>query len=744
MDLTNDNYWVAPDASTIETHAERWQCTAHVAAERLLFERERWIAAVRADPYRMGFEPSIWWVAWSLLDWPWVQASTVKHLAGRLGVAVDAAWGEWKRRIRRKLGFGAAVRDLLIMGAIRSSKTDFAAKTTQQFATNTKESMALFLAQQYALSALTVQPRLWHYMPAEWKIKHMGSDWYVHYKDLKGFSEAQYQLPSGTKVIGKFYSQDPKEALVGSEAAWGWADEEIPIHWMDETGRRLASKRGKLLLTFTPMSGYTPVVKSFLDGASIVKTTTAYMLPRDGGPTLPWRAIGLTRDEWERRRAEISRGAVATVPASRPEDCVAWLEDKPPAPDAETAGRAFEEAPRVARCFDPARAVLWFETSDNPYGEPMELMDREGDKDAERVRTVLYGIAVKSRAAVFANYNELVHVIPDDAVPAQGVNYCFNDPAGTRNDALLWIRSTPEADYVYREWPGSYHIPGIGVPGPWAKVSGRNKGWNDGDRDEGTESFGFGFCRMKFEIARLEGWKDYLEWAAGMNPQDLADGAGLPDEETIMEWDEAHGAREVITARFMDSRPAGSTRTQNDGETTLLEQWNRLGGWDWNTAPGDSIREGTGMIVDALEYVRTREGKLERPPQQYIAESCRNVRFALASYTGQDGLKGAVKDWIDMLRYFYQLGLALCRGADPLLIASIFGRQTRGAAIERQVWRATAGGALRRSVIVERNSGDGIDEVGPGTGRRIPREIAAAGLRRTGGRGARMVWRRGR
>lgn len=35
--------------------------------------------------------------------------------------------------------------------------------------------------------------------------------------------------------------------------------------------------------------------------------------------------------------------------------------------------------------------------------------------------------------------------------------------------------------WLRREWPGSYNIPGVGVPGPWAVARGRRRGENDGE-----------------------------------------------------------------------------------------------------------------------------------------------------------------------------------------------------------------------------------------------------------------------
>lgn len=766
MAWTADNWWVGPGRAAVAAVAQRDGVEMVAAADRLLRQREEWIGKCRDDPVRFGFEPSIWWVVWALIDFPWCQESTEKYLAARLGVPADQAWVVFKKRMRETLGFDEPVRDVLIMGANRSSKTNFAACTMQRWAMHAKDEMGLFLAQQFAVSTQTVQPRLWEYMPKEWRVKHMGEDWYVNYKELKGFSEAQYQVPSGCKMIGKFYSQDPKDALVGCEARMAWADEEIPLHWMEELGRRLASRRGQMIATFTPVSGYTPPVKMFQDGARIVRSCKGYMLPRDGKEAWPWAAVGLTQEEMARRAEELKAGRLPTVPASRPEDCVSWIEDKAvgcrlkaegdqqPTANSQQPVRNWEEVPRVAKCLDSRQAIVWFQAGDNPYGEPLELIAREAGKSADRIRTIIYGIAVKSRSSVFASYNDKVHAVgreknsgvrsqESEGEPAtsnhepetveRGVKYCLMDPAGDRNFALEWINSTPKQDKVYREWPGNYHIPGVGVPGPWAKASGKNKGWNDGARDEGCESFGFGLIRMKVEIARLEGWVDYEEWAKQHDAQDIADGIVMPSEDEVRAWDEAHGAREKIEGRFVDSRPASSVRMENDRPVTLLTQLNDLGGWYWNTTPGDDIADGLAMIVSALAYEVDAAGVVTKAPELVVAEECRNVRFALATYTGADGQKGAVKDWIDLLRYFFRQGLALCKEADPAVVARMM------AGVECRVRSAEIG--MAKAVAMAGGRTVGSAERGVRIVEMAGREVARAGGVVGSRNGGRAMWR---
>ena len=110
---------------------------------------------------------------------------------------------------------------------------------------------------------------------------------------------------------------------------------------------------------------------------------------------------------------------------------------------------------------------------------------------------------------------------------------------------------------VYREWPGSFEIPGIGVPDPWAKRSSRKGGVNDGDPDLGQRSFGFSFLRYKFEIARLEGWEDFVRWERSGSGTEMDGGWLYPDEDDLMMWNEGNGSRERVAARGWVAARAG-------------------------------------------------------------------------------------------------------------------------------------------------------------------------------------------
>ena len=232
------------------------------------------------------------------------------------------------------------------------------------------------------------------------------------------------------------------------------------------------------------------------------------------------------------------------------------------------------------------------------------------------------------------------HVVRADDVPAQGENFMFLDPAG-RNFFMLWVRRAQARAWVYREWPGRYHIPGVGVPEPWAVPSSRNpKKGNDGERGGAQESWQFGLLRYKFEIARLEQWADWRAWAEqGVGPDEVA------DYELLREWADENGTAEPMECRYVDSRAATAPKTENDRVTTLHTDLNEMGMW-WALSPANRINDDVIKIQTALD-----SGEL------YISEECHNLRWSLVNWTGADGEKGACKDPVDCLRWFYGAGL---------------------------------------------------------------------------------------
>ena len=210
--------------------------------------------------------------------------------------------------------------------------------------------------------------------------------------------------------------------------------------------------------------------------------------------------------------------------------------------------------------------------------------------------------------------------------------------------------------HVYREWPGDYEIPGIGVPDPWARKSSRKAGINDGEPAGGQDKFGFGLRRYKFEIARLEGWADYEEWVAN-GSQGLEDGGWIiPHDEIIDQWHEEHGSRENVKLRIVDGRACMQSKIGMRADKVLLDLLNEMG-MSWEPASGADINIGEKIIEEAMKFVIDRDKRMLQKPAFTISRNCVNHIWAFENYLGVDGLKAACKEPLDCCRYVAQNGV---------------------------------------------------------------------------------------
>ena len=669
------------------------------------------------DPFAFGYEPPIWFVASALLEGSPVTPAMEARVRQRTGLD----WPEFAERMRRACGFDRPVRELLIMGANRSGKTDWAAKRLVRRLTAGRNEQLVVGAQTRETSRSTQQDRVWHYLPKDLRARNgeRGTVFYLTHKEQTGFTFNKITMDDKSNLRFVTYEQDVNAIMEGPAFDEGWLDEEFGKRWLDALRFRLSSKRGTLIATFTPVSGYTPVVADFLEGMVVTRRTTAYLLPRDGGPPLPWAQLGLSEAEWasltgapagappaspespvspaassggeaaddsrftihdspagqsppgpQSAESAVSPASALLPPESRPEDCFAWLDDAGPFSDPENVApdRVFETVPRVARKRDGSAAIIWFLGRDNPYGAPGRVIEvAAGNVRAEEsIRRRVYGLATQTRGGRF-RFDPKRHVAPDAALPPLLARTMVVDPAPERNWFCLWLGVDERGDvWVYREWPGDYEIPGQGVPGDWAIVSDRRNGVNDGDRGPAQEKFGFGLDKYKAEWARLEGWSDADAWAFSVARQGAPASPVSPESpvrhfpaaEEIAAWDAANGTREPLRRRVLDARAGSQSKISFGEDKTLLELCLELCP-DFQPASGRRIGAGEELINALLDPAPGGRAL-------HVLESCKNTLFALSRHTGADGQKGADKEPIDCLRYALESGLLDDR-PDPAL-----------------------------------------------------------------------------
>lgn len=640
----------APTAEQAAALGRRVGRTTEECFRLLVAARKEQIELRTRDPFDHGFVPKIWTVVWCLLDWPYWPKSLE---AAALAESGEKDLWAFMARMRRALGFDRRCNMVWVSGANRSGKSELMAYMTNAQMAG-KENQRLFPMSSTHDGSIQseLQKKLWRYIPPPYREIGKGKVGSITFSEKNGFTESSYIFPNGSRCSLLYYSQEPTTAGEGFDADAILPDETIPGPWFERIGPRINGRGGWALLTNTPQAGYTDVVQLFLNGATVTRWAPGWMLPMDRGETWDHAALGLTREEHAQLVADADARPprASTVPESRPEDCWAWLGEESSwrntprplrePPRIQEGMRLFEAVPRVARCEDPDRAVVWFHSGDNPFSTPRVSLRASLMQDRDWTRCRLYGVVSPSAHSVFVGFRRSVHVVPRGAVPRTGTRYMVIDPAFARNAFILWMIVVGDTRYIYREFPGPWPVPEKGVPGAWAKTSGKKGGANDGAPDEGSASFGWGFLRYKNLIARVEGWRE-----AGGKATD----APWDDLDAVRAWTDSPfegDSREPIARRLMDPRGGQAKFVGGESTSTPFLEYAAIGMRVEPAFSGD-IDDGIAAITDALDL--HADGK----PRLYVSEDCPNTIYAFENWKWLDGEKGATKDPIDNVRYLH-------------------------------------------------------------------------------------------
>jgi len=544
---TDHAAWPIP--GNIQEKLEREDLLQYLKARKIRIER------ADADPLRYGYVPKIWDTAMDQIN-----------------------------DLRAK--FPKGIIKLCIFGGNRSSKTRFAAwylNTTLK----AKPGSRWWCCDSTEAQSRANQMRLiMEQFPPEWKNLERDQITDIRYNVSDGFPKNVFVAPNKSECHFKFYSMDV-ENLPGVEVDGIWADELIPLPWVESIVYRLANRNGILLITFTPEFGWNETFGHFYEGARTLEEVDAPLLPK------------LDR-----------KGSVA----------------------------GFERVPRVMQCQDETARIIFFHTPDNPFGNYEAIVQEEKAKGNNRdsIKIRVYGICTKSHKVAFPMFSRKAHVISEaqfgkivEEHPG-GVRYHLVDPADGRNWAQIWI-FCPSLDkfIVYREWPSYGHpkayIKGVGLLGPWA-LSGAAA---DGVKGPAQDSLGFSLERYKEEIEEKETDEDGVREEIFARYIDSRYATQRKtDRETVTTLQEQ--CMEVgmdFLCMVSESKILGA----RDGSIDLINSALRydpeieLGKWD------------------------AKRGRLNNPQLQ-IVDTCPNTIYALEHWTGIDGGRGACKDFIDVLR----------------------------------------------------------------------------------------------
>jgi hypothetical protein len=435
-----------------------------------------------------------------------------------------------------------------------SGKTQWGAFSIVRAAVENPNSEIFCFAQTSEVSIRQQQSAVYDWLPAELKTKQTSAGAYISYTKKNGFTDGSLILPNGSQIIFKTYSQYQNNPTILEGAELGsrspvwhnigvWLDEYLLGPELINTLRfRLATRDAKMLVTFTPIDGWTEVIKEYLDGASIV----------------------------ESRPAELLKG---------------------------------ELVPYIQRSKKRNASIHYFHSQDNPFGGYERIKEALEGRTREEILIRAYGVPVKSQATKFPKFNTAVNVISNDKIPTENITrYQIIDPAGAKNWFMCWVAVDETGTYyVYREWPS------VDV-GDWAE-------WKSGKWVAGEAAKGLGY-----------GIRDYVE--------------------LIQNYEEG----EEIFDRLIDSRLGAARYQASDGASSIIEDLAEME-IICNPASGLDIEEGLQALISKMSYDTSKPLDSVNRPHFYISQDCENIIRALAEYTGDQGLKEAWKDPIDVLRY---------------------------------------------------------------------------------------------
>jgi hypothetical protein len=381
----------------------------------LLEDREKLIAAEVNDPWRYGYVPPHW-----------------KSAARQL----------------------EEIDELLILGGNRSGKSEFCGRRVIEIML-AKPGARVWCYQTTGPNSIEMQqPIVYKYIPREFKGLKKNKVANISYTQKGGFTMATFILPNGSQCWFRNYEQR-LDAAEGGEVDFIWLDELAGLDLISTLRFRLSTRAdthemsGKLVLSFTPITGYNATVKSYLDGARMLEDGTAPLI----GPKF--------------------------------------------------------RVPVRQQCIRPNARVIYFHSIQNPYGGFESIAKTLENAPLSEVLCRAYGVPTKSIGDRFPRFKDEIHIIKPEDVPEEGTRYQIVDPASGRNWFAIWAIVTERSWVIYREFPAQdTYYKGIGELGPWAEVDSKKL---DGRRGPGSESLGFGLSRYMEFFEDLEGDEDIYE-----------------------------------------------------------------------------------------------------------------------------------------------------------------------------------------------------------------------------------------
>ena len=368
-------------------------------------------------------------------------------------------WGWTLPGWRRVMDNWDSTKIHIILGGNRSSKSTFASRLLVHLAQNIPEAEIRSMHVSEERSVSDSQRYIHESLPARYKrSKKKGTNHSLQYTQKNGFNAGKAILPPTTPDAERgstIYFNNYRQYMADPQIFEGWAahaihcDEEISENIFSTLLARLTDNHGRLILTFTTLQGYTPLVNSLLKGATTVRSKYSALMDKE----LPLEQVS---SNWP--------------------DC----------------------------------RIYYFWSEMSPFVDYTELI-RTYSKQPQEVKLArLYGIPSKSFEGKFPKFQRETNVIEHSKIPfiadpsVHVTRYFICDPGGSKPWVALWAGVTRDGKiYIYREFPdstmGAWAIPhingagkAVGKPGPGQRPLGWGyQDWKDyyEAQEDGEEIF---------------------------------------------------------------------------------------------------------------------------------------------------------------------------------------------------------------------------------------------------------------
>lgn len=240
----------------------------------------------------------------------------------------------------------------------------------------------------------------------------------LQFSQKNGFTDNICILPplpgyrrGGSIKFGNYrqFQQDAQVAE-GFKSHFIWGDEEMPQKFFETLIYRTIDYHGRIMLTFTTLTGWTPLIQDILGKTRTLEKKFAPLIGRD----VPIMQESLSR---------------------------------------------------------PGAAIYYFHTADNAFIDTADFLEKIKGRPKDEILARAYGIPTKSIQGVFQLFDKEVNVIPHDQLPwiknpdYKVTRYMAIDPGEAKNWFMVWVAIDAAGTWwVYREWPeqadGDWALPG--------------------------------------------------------------------------------------------------------------------------------------------------------------------------------------------------------------------------------------------------------------------------------------------